>query len=112
MGFKENLKSELSFNGMLVKELAALSGVNKFSIDNYLNARGQIPSVEAAVKIARALGVSVEYLVTGAEETQCKNTPDSLSPPIRALVRLLDELTEKNRDIVIHTAKELAEKLK
>ena len=60
MGFKENLKSELSYSGMLVKELAAKSGVNKYSIDNYLNSRGQIPSADAAVRIAPALGVSVE----------------------------------------------------
>jgi transcriptional regulator with XRE-family HTH domain len=58
MGFKENLKSELAYSGMLVKELAAKSGVNKYSLDNYLNKRGQIPSVEAAVKIAHALGVT------------------------------------------------------
>jgi transcriptional regulator with XRE-family HTH domain len=65
MGFKENLKSELLYRGMLVKELAALSGVKKYSIDNYLNSRGQKPSAEVAVKIADALGVTVEYLVTG-----------------------------------------------
>jgi hypothetical protein len=27
MGFKENLKAELSYSGMLVKELAARSGI-------------------------------------------------------------------------------------
>jgi len=67
MGFKENLKSELLYSGMLVKELAAKSGVNKYSLDNYLNKRGQVPSVEAAFKIAQTLGVTVEYLVTGTE---------------------------------------------
>jgi transcriptional regulator with XRE-family HTH domain len=56
MGFKDNLKAELAYSGMLVKELASKSGVNKFSIDNYLNKRGQVPSVEAATKIAQALG--------------------------------------------------------
>jgi hypothetical protein len=28
MGFKENLKAELNYSGMLVKELSALSGMN------------------------------------------------------------------------------------
>jgi len=72
MSFKENLKSELAFSGLLVKELAAKSGVNKHSIDNYLNKRGQLPSVEVAVRIAQALNVSVEYLVTGEERRLTK----------------------------------------
>ncbi|MDR2020309.1 MAG: helix-turn-helix domain-containing protein [Treponema sp.] len=67
MGFRENLKSELAYQGMLVKELAVLSGVSRHTLDNYLNIRGHIPSADIAVKIARALGVSVEYLVTGEE---------------------------------------------
>jgi hypothetical protein len=36
MGFRENLKTELEYNDMAVKELAALSGVPKRAIDNYL----------------------------------------------------------------------------
>jgi transcriptional regulator with XRE-family HTH domain len=97
MGFKENLKSELAYSGMLVKELAARSGVNKYSIDNYLNKRGQLPSVDAAVKIAAALGVSVEYLVTGkdrADHVQASNKT-------RAVMRLTEQLSEKNRQFVL-----------
>jgi transcriptional regulator with XRE-family HTH domain len=75
MGFRGNLKSELAYSGMLVKELATKSGVNKYSIDNYLNRRGQTPSVEVAVKMARALGVSVEYLVTGEDQGKRTQRP-------------------------------------
>ena len=64
MGFKENLKSELQYKGMTVRELAELSGVNKQTIDNYLSTHNSIPSADAAVKIAKVLDVSVEYLVT------------------------------------------------
>ena len=67
MGFKENLKSELTYSGMMVKELASLSGVNKRTIDNYLNTHNCLPSADAAVRIAGALGVTVEYLITGDE---------------------------------------------
>jgi len=96
MGFKENLKSELLYSGMLVKELAVKSGVNKYSLDNYLNARGQVPSVEAAVKIARSLGVSVEYLVTGKE-----GQSPQLSDEARAIGRFADQLDEVNRHFVL-----------
>ena len=98
MGFKENLKSELSYQDMLVKELAAMSGISKHTLDNYLNVRGYMPSADVAVKIARALGVSVEYLVTGEE-----NRPDksSLGPEIRNLVQNFKLLNEDDRKMII-----------
>lgn len=65
MGFRENLKAELEYQGIKTKELAEKSGVNKRSIDHYLMSNPQEPSVSNAVKIAKALNVSVEYLVTG-----------------------------------------------
>jgi len=104
MGFKENLKSELAFSGMLVKELAAKSGVNKYSLDNYLNARGQIPSIEAGYKIAHALGVSVEYLITGEESNNGKETAKP-NTDIRMISRLAEQLDDKNRKFVIEVIK-------
>jgi transcriptional regulator with XRE-family HTH domain len=100
MGFRENLKSELTYSGMLVKELAAKSGVNKYSIDNYLNRRGQTPSVEAAVKIAHAMGVSVEYLVTGEEGTRT-DTDFPLSKEARTIARHAEQLNDENRKFVM-----------
>ena len=104
MGFRENLKSELAFSGMLVKELAAKSGVNKYSIDNYLNARGQIPSVEAGVAIARALGVSVECLVTGKDSRK-----KSVSYPIEARVaaEIITQMNKKNRKMTVAIIKSI-----
>jgi transcriptional regulator with XRE-family HTH domain len=65
MPFKENLKSELEFQDIKVKELAAKTGISRRTIDQYLSAAAKMPSAENAVKIAKVLGVSVEYLVTG-----------------------------------------------
>jgi transcriptional regulator with XRE-family HTH domain len=100
MGFKENLKSELAYSGMLVKELAAQSGVNKHSIDNYLNKRGQTPLVDAAVKIAQALGVSVEYLVTGKESAAADGNT-RLSKEAQTIACQAEQLSGKNRKFVI-----------
>jgi len=97
MGFRENLKSELSYKGILVKELAALSGISKHTLDNYLNVREYMPSADAAVKIARALGVSVEYLVTGEENRLDKS---SMGPEIRSLVHNFKQLNEDDRKMV------------
>lgn len=65
MSFKENLKSELEYQGMQLKELSAKCGINKNTLGNYLTGHNSIPAADTAVKIAQALGVSVEYLVTG-----------------------------------------------
>jgi transcriptional regulator with XRE-family HTH domain len=93
MGFRDNLKQELSFSGMLVKELAMASGVKKRALDTYLLCENaSMPPADVAVKIANVLGVSVEYLVTGKET----NVP----PDVRHVTRNLLRLNEKERKIV------------
>jgi transcriptional regulator with XRE-family HTH domain len=102
MGFRENLKDELSYKGILVKELAAISGVNKRSIDSYLLENGSIPSAEAAVKIARALEVTVEYLVTG-REIRRESALASLNPELRKIILAIGHLSESEQKIVFRT---------
>ena len=72
MGFGENLKQELEYSGMLKKELAALSGVHKRAIDTYVRTKSSMPPADKAVKIAKAMGVTVEYLVTGEDSSMPK----------------------------------------
>jgi transcriptional regulator with XRE-family HTH domain len=93
MGFRENLKQELNFSGIVVKELAASSGVPKRALDSYLlTENASIPSADNAVRIAKALGVSVEYLVTGEGTT----TPNDVRKTLQRLMRL----NQKDRKIV------------
>jgi transcriptional regulator with XRE-family HTH domain len=107
MGFKENLKAELAYSGLLVKELAAKTGINKRTIDNYLNSHSCMPSGEAAVKIAAALGVSAEYLFTGREKGA---QAASLSREARNLVALFRDLDSGDRRILLTLAKALKER--
>jgi transcriptional regulator with XRE-family HTH domain len=112
MGFKENLKEQLSFSGMYVKELAALSGVKKQTIDSYLNTHNCMPSADAAVAIARALGVSVEYLVTGKEIKR-----KSVQYPIEArmVADVISKMDKRNRRMavaIIETMRKQEEKEK
>ncbi|MDR2922123.1 MAG: helix-turn-helix domain-containing protein [Treponema sp.] len=107
MGFKENLKTELVNADIRVKELAELSGVKKQTIDSYLREDSYTPSAVAAVNIAMALGVSVEYLVMGKETQKGK----SLSPlyyELRPLIQSLEQLSREDRKIVIDNARSLA----
>jgi transcriptional regulator with XRE-family HTH domain len=66
--FRENLRSELNFQGITVKELSARTSIPIATLDCYLGVRATVPSVDAAFKIAQALQVSVEYLVAGKKE--------------------------------------------
>jgi len=85
---------------MLVKELAALTGLKKHTIDNYLSIRGRMPAADAAVRIASALGVSVEYLVTGFETAGNKPSMH-FSPEIRCMARLAEKLNPDYRKIAL-----------
>ena len=105
MGFKENLKSELAYSGMHVKELARLSGVKKRTIDNYLNTHNCIPSADAAVRIAGVLGVTVEYLITGEERQERNISP--LSPDPKVILKNIESLSKRDRKIVLTLVKSL-----
>lgn len=91
MGFKENLKSELEYKGMLVKELAHLSGIKKQTLDNYLSTHNSIPNAELAVKIAKALDTSVEYLITGVKTKKEKMEESDINELISKYKKMSDE---------------------
>jgi len=107
MGFRENLKSELTYKGILVKELAALSGISRRTIDNYLREGGSMPLADAAVRIAEALDVTVEYLITGIERQEQKNPP--LIPDPKTILKSLESLNMRDRNIVLSVIKTLKE---
>jgi transcriptional regulator with XRE-family HTH domain len=100
MGFRENLKAELKYSDILVKELAAKSGLKKPTIDSYLRENGYTPSVESAVKIAQALGVSVEYLATGRESRNISWDVRNFPFDVQVITRKLLRLNEKDRKVV------------
>jgi transcriptional regulator with XRE-family HTH domain len=102
MGFRENLRDAIEFSGLAQKELAYKTKIPLRSIENYLRKSGPIPLADKAVKIAQALGVTVEYLVTG------KDTPAgasaSVDPEIQALIRSIRKLPKSKQYIVIENA--------
>jgi transcriptional regulator with XRE-family HTH domain len=109
MGFKENLKSELMYQDMQVKKLADITGISRFTLGNYLSVRERIPTADVAVKIAQALGVSVEYLVTGEENIIEK---PSFGPGIRGLIQNYKLLREDDQKVIIAMTQFLKNKKK
>lgn len=74
--FKDNLKAQIEYKGMIIKELAAKAGISKRTIDTYVDSRAVIPNAEIAVRLAKALDTTVEYLVTGNENDENLNPSD------------------------------------
>jgi transcriptional regulator with XRE-family HTH domain len=93
----------MAYWDMPVKQLAALSGIKPQTIASYLGARAKIPSANAAVQIAQALGVSVEYLVTGKEPEAGHKSPP-FSPDMRNVLKIMTDLDAADRKIVVQVA--------
>lgn len=106
MGFNEFLKSELEYKGILVKELARLTGIPKQTLDKYLLSNGSMPPADKAVTIAGALGVSVEYLVTGKKAKKDEGG-SPISPEARAVTAQIEPLDREERTAVVKTVAEL-----
>ena len=104
MGFAENVKSELSYQGILVKELAEKTGISKNTLDKYLSGQNVQPGVENAVKIAKALGVTVEVLL-GIEKNTNRNLPE-----YQSLIEQYKSLNAFNKRTVQDLIKSLSDR--
>ncbi|MBR4789524.1 MAG: helix-turn-helix transcriptional regulator [Treponema sp.] len=102
MGFRENLKDELTYQDITVKELASRTGISKHTIDHYLTKNGSQPQAELAVKIAQALNVTVEALVLGKDYDFPKIQRD-----LPDLNKQLEALSDRDYEFVKRIVKKL-----
>lgn len=105
MSFKENLRDEMEFQDVKPKELSDKTGISVNTIRNYINGHNALPNVDVAVKIAKALGVSVEYLVLGQEESIQK-----IPPKIHHLEKALLHFSQEDLNAVFAVTKAIEEK--
>lgn len=105
MGFWDNVVKELDYLGMTNKSLAERCGFDASNIGRGIRL-GSSPSVETAVKIAKALDVSVEYLVS-ENEIDLK-TPQALGKKYYKTLSYLDTMPEKQRNSIIHMIEEMS----
>ncbi len=102
--FADRLRAEIEYLGLLQKEVAFRAGIKKRALDMYLGAQASMPPADVAVKLARVLGVSVEYLVTGVKdgkktenprirlmETDMETLPDNLVDSLVSMIHILAE---------------------
>ena len=103
MEFRERLRDEMEYQGLSANDLAEMTNISKRTIDNYLKNNPQEPGVYNAQKIAKALKVSVEYLVTGIEY---KNTITVTGDKLELLTSF-DKLPEDDQKLVKKLVKKL-----
>jgi len=105
MSFRENLREAIDYCGLEQKELAHKANISLRNIENYLRENASVPSAEKAVQIAKVLGVTVEYLVTGknTSDTAVSGEPE-IDQEIRQLIRAIKNLPMDKRRIVIKNA--------
>jgi len=98
--FRENLRNELDFQDIKVKELSDRCGIPKATLECYLRTQSTEPSVENAIKIARELKVPVEYLVNG-EETAHKFKKSNFSREAQEIIRWVGNLNQEQCKAVL-----------
>lgn len=112
MSFWKRVDCELDYLGITRKYLAEKVNINTSLIAKGLQI-GSIPSAETAVKIAQVLGVSVEYLVNGTENTKSPSQKETEQNQLR-LYRKYHNLIEKCENLdsdKIQLMEQLAENL-
>lgn len=83
--FWNNVKAELEYLGLSQKELSAKTGINLGTLKNQI-CRNVIPDAESAVKIAKVLNTTVEYLVTGKDENTAAKELTELKAKLADLI--------------------------
>lgn len=112
MAFWDNVAVELDFLGMTNKFLAEKVGIAASNIGKGIQ-KGSSPSADTAVKIAKILGVSVEYLVTGSNSSQAKCEDSNAIQKYHKHANLIEEfekLPEYERESILVMIKMLNEK--
>lgn len=76
--FADRLREEIEYLGITRKELAYRADVKVRALDMYLGSQGSMPPADVAVRLAKVLNVTVEYLVTGEKKSFVPHSEPSL----------------------------------
>lgn len=105
MDFRARLREQIEFSGMLDKEVAEKVGISKNAIDSYVGSRACMPSLEVGVRLAKVLGVSVEYLVTGIDSTKENEIENKI---LRNLMHYFSVLSDRDRKLLLNLAEDMS----
>lgn len=106
MDFRTRLREEIDFSGLLDKEVAARANISKRTIDSYVGSQKCMPSADVAVKLAKVLNTTVEYLVTGSNP----ELPQTNDIKLQEIYSKLKHFSDKDLDAIQHIVDALNEK--
>jgi transcriptional regulator with XRE-family HTH domain len=87
------------------KELAAKTGLSLKTIENYVKKDSSVPSADKAVLIAQALGVTVEYLISGIKPKKADTL--AIQPKTKEAIDTISKLNKYNYEVITSIAKTL-----
>ncbi|WP_049784655.1 helix-turn-helix domain-containing protein [Sediminispirochaeta smaragdinae] len=103
--FTERLKLLMVSHGFTAKELGKKTGINYRTIEIWMSAKASIPRSDRAVLLAKALGVSVEYLISGEESKDILGAQLNANPKALKLAKLALRLPEDRVDDLLVMAR-------
>ena len=109
MDFRERLREEISFSGLSNKEVAAQAGITLRSLVSYVSGQSCMPSADVAVRLAKVLNTSVEYLITGENAAAPHGTAEEDS---RRLLHVYAALPTEQKQLLLAVAEDIAKCLK
>jgi transcriptional regulator with XRE-family HTH domain len=88
MDFYENVKQLVKTNNLTLRSFIESLGIN---YDSYNSCKkyNNLPRADEAVKIAQALNTTVEFLVTGEEINEDKQTLETIKTKLNEVLDLL-----------------------
>lgn len=104
MDFRERLREEISFSGLSYKELSAKTGISTRAIVSYVSEQACMPSADVAVRLAKALDTSVEYLITGEK---LRNSNNDTSKELRNLLYFYKNMSENQQKLLLAVAEDI-----
>lgn len=102
MKFWKNVVSELEYKNIDRKELAIRADFNVSNISKGIR-ENNIPSADTAIRIAKVLNTSVEYLVTGIQENNSDDAKKDFADfqEYRSFIKKLKTLSKKEIQAII-----------
>lgn len=92
--FWQKVKEELDYNLITQKELAEKIGISYNTLQSWIT-KDRLPDAEQALKIAKQLNTSIEYLVTGKNEEK-----KGIKQNLQDIIPKLNHLSNENLELI------------
>ena len=100
-GFADRIREESEYLGLSRKELAYRADIKLRALAMYLGTQGSMPPADVAVRLAKALNVTVEYLVTGEGKTERK-APEPVKSKVEQDLERCSTKTRQFLETAVH----------